>query len=263
MVFVDSPLFAVFLSIYVFVAGAFFGSFLNVVGMRIPRGESIIFPGSHCDLCKRPLMFYELIPILSYGFLRGTCRTCGGRVSAKHVVFETLAGVLALYTLWHEPTWTLRSEWWLFWGLLLVTSSTDLEAMIVPNVISYPSAALFLLICVVLHPRSISDALLGMAVGFLLITGIHLLSKGKMGLGDAKLYLSIGIVLGPYGTLFSLIAASMLGTLIGYSLRFSGRLKPRQAIPFVPFIAGGVFLTSLVGSPVIDWYLHLLHVSPQ
>lgn len=254
---------AIFFSIYVFIVGAFWGSFLNVISMRLLRGESIVSPGSHCDVCRRPLAFHEMIPILSYELSRGMCRSCGRRVSAKHIVFEMLAGILALYTLWREPTWTLRMEWWLLWSLMLLTCWTDLEAMIVPNVISYPSAAFFLLVIAIFQIRSVPSALLGMAVGFLLITGIHLLSKGKMGLGDAKLYLSIGAVLGPFGTLFSLIAASMLGTVIGYSLRFCGRLKPRQAIPFVPFIAGGVFLTSLVGNFVIHWYLQLLHVLPQ
>ncbi|KUO96728.1 prepilin peptidase [Ferroacidibacillus organovorans] len=263
MSFAEYPQLVIFLSIYVFVVGIFGGSFLSVVGIRLPRGMSIVHPRSHCDACGRPLAFYELIPIFSYGVMRGACRTCGVRIPARYIIFEVLAGALALYTLWHEPTWSLRISWWLLWSLLLVTSQTDLEAMIVPNVISYPSAALFLMISVVLHTRTISSAIMGMAVGFLLIAGIHILSKGKMGLGDAKLYLSIGAVLGPYETLFSLIAASMLGTVIGYTLRYLGRLKPRQAIPFVPFISGGVLLTSLIGKLVINWYFHLLHVPLQ
>lgn len=241
--------------ILVFAYGLAFGSFLTVVGDRIPQGLSLIHPPSHCSACGRRLHAWELIPVFSWLALRGRCHTCKSRIPLRYPILELATGVLWVVTLHQVPIWPARLAWFAFWLVLLAATATDLSTMRIPNLLSLPGAVGVYGLFVLTHTRTWTHSLWGAGVGFGLLFLIHLLSKGRMGLGDAKLYLAIGAALGPWMSLESFVLASFFGTLIGLPLRWSGRIGAGQAIPFVPFITLGVVTTFLWGQPL--WQLYL------
>ncbi|RIV22840.1 prepilin peptidase [Alicyclobacillaceae bacterium I2511] len=239
----------------VFAYGLICGSFLTVVGDRVPLGLSLIHPPSHCTACGRQLRAWELIPVFSWLLLGGRCHTCKTHIPARYPLLELATGALWLFTVYQVPTWPARLAWFGFWLVLLAATATDLATMRIPNVLSMPGALMVYGLFVLTQTRTWTSSLWGAGVGFGLLFLIHLLSKGRMGLGDAKLYLSIGAALGPWLSLESFVLASFFGTLIGLPLRWSGRIAAGQAIPFVPFIALGVVTTFLWGHSL--WQLYL------
>ena len=83
----------IFLSFFSLILGLIIGSFINVLVYRVPKGESIVYPTSHCPECKHPLKWYDLIPLLSYIMLRGKCRYCGHKIPVRYPVIELVAGL--------------------------------------------------------------------------------------------------------------------------------------------------------------------------
>jgi prepilin signal peptidase PulO-like enzyme (type II secretory pathway) len=243
---------------FVFIAtlGALLGSFLNVVGYRLPRGESIVSPGSHCTHCGRPLRSHELIPMLSWLVLRGKCRSCGQSISVRYPLLEAATACLFAATFLAFPEWPVRVGWMVFWLVVMAAVSTDLYAMMVPNALSLPGAVVMFVVSVCTGLQHWMGAVVGLAGCFTLLLAIHLLSGGNMGLGDAKLYLSIGAALGAVQGIESLVFASFYGTVIGLVLRAVGWLERRQYVPFVPFIAMGVVTAVFWGHALSGWYFH-------
>lgn len=247
-----------FITILVFVYGLCFGSFLNVVAYRVPRKESIVRPPSHCPSCNRRLRALELIPVLSWLFLLGRCRTCKSPISIRYPLMELATATLFVVTQDITTSWPARVAWFVFWLLLMAVVGTDFTSMRVPNVISLPGFVVLLILSVTCHVQSLFMALLGSVVGYGVLFLIHLLSGGKMGMGDAKLYLSIGAMLGPWFGLETLALASFSGTLIGLVLRGTGLLKKKEFMPFVPHIAIGVIVTVFYGHALNHWYFYTL-----
>jgi leader peptidase (prepilin peptidase)/N-methyltransferase len=130
--------------------------------------------------------------------------------------------------------------------------------MRVPNILSLPGAALAVGLSGVCGVHGWGQTLLGAVVGAGVLFAIHLLSRGSMGLGDVKLYLSIGAMLGPLYAMESLVMASLSGVMVGYGLRMSGLMKKREPMPFVPHIVIGVVVIAFFGHPLTEWYLHNL-----
>ncbi len=235
-----------------------FGSFLNVVGYRVPRGESIVVPNSYCPNCRTRIRWYDLIPVLSWLILRGKCRHCRQPISATYPLIELATAVLFAVTYAVTPLneWPQMVAWWLFWLLLMAVVATDLNAMKVPDVLSLPGAIVVYVAAVSTGIQGWLPSLLGALGCCLVLFGIHVVTRGNMGMGDVKLYLSIGAMLGFVGGLESLVIASFYGTVIGLSLRAAGILRRRQHIPFVPFIALGVITVAFFGRDLTNWYLH-------
>ncbi len=244
--------------IFIGMIGAFIGSFLNVVAYRVPRNESISFPGSHCPHCRHPLKPWELIPILSWVFLRGRCHYCHRPISVRYPILELLTTCLFLWTAFHTSYLPARLAWWAFWMLLVAAVGTDLTSMRVPDVLTYPGAVIILLLTGMSGVQPWGSAVIGAFVCFLLLVFIHIVSRGNMGLGDAKLYFSIGAIFGPALGIESLVIASASGAVIGLILRACGVLQARQKIAFVPYIATGVIVTALFGHAWLQAYMRLL-----
>lgn len=244
--------------IFIGVIGAFIGSFLNVVAYRVPRHESIVFPSSHCPDCHHALQPWELVPVLSWLMLRGRCYYCHRPIAVRYPVLELLTAGLFLFTAYHTTYLPARIAWWVFWMLLVASVGTDVTSMRVPDVLTYPGAVIVLLMTGMAGILPWGTSILGAFVCFLLLVFIHIISRGNMGLGDAKLYFSIGAIFGPALGVESLIFASASGALIGLSMRALGKLQPRQKIPFVPHIATGVILTAVFGHTWLQAYLRLL-----
>ncbi|WP_404337447.1 prepilin peptidase [Planococcus rifietoensis] len=238
------------------VFGLVFGSFYNVVGLRVPKKQSIAYPPSHCTTCDRRLTALDLVPVFSYLFLRGQCRTCGSKI---HWVYPLMEAITALLFTAVFLKFGLTPELLvglLFISLLVIITVSDIAYMLIPDKVLLPFAAVLLILRFVIPLDPWWDSLVGAAVGFSVLLLIAVLSKGGMGGGDIKLFLVIGLVLGTAGTLLTLFVASFIGTVVGIiilRIRKQGRKTP---IPFGPSIALSAVLVYLWGEQWIDWYIN-------
>lgn len=257
--------------IAVFVFGACAGSFLNVGIYRIPRGESIILPGSHCPRCSAPIAWYDNIPLVSYLLLRGRCRHCGQPISPRYFVVEFLtAAVFLAIWLRFGASW-LTPVYWLAAGGLILGSFVDLEHMIIPDRVSLGGIVAGLIFSVLLpqmhgvdsHLKALGLSLAGAALGGVSLWVIGVLGKmvfrrEAMGLGDVKLLAAIGAFLGWQGVAFSIFASSVVGSLVGIYLVLSGDREWQSRIPYGPYLALGALLWILWGREIVHWYQSLI-----
>lgn len=252
-----------FASDIAFVFGAFVGSFLNVVAVRVVRGESIVRPRSHCLSCSTVLSPLELVPILSWLLLRGRCRHCQSPIPIRYPVVELTTGLLWALTVLRVPVGAQWLAWAVFWALLTTLVATDLTVMRVPNILSLPGACTVMVLSIVCGVHTWWGTLFGAAEAALVLFVVHLLSRGGMGMGDVKLYISVGAMLGGLPSIESLVVASLSGAVVGLSMRAVGWMRPREHMPFVPHILVGVVVIAFLGPTLTHWYLvHLLHVQP-
>ena len=243
--------------------GALIGSFLNVCIHRLPRCESIVWPGSHCPSCGTSIAYYDNIPLLSYLWLMGHCRTCRSSISMRYPVVEAVnvAGyvmILATFGL----TWTTVLYSALFSALLVVTG-TDLTHRIIPNVVTVPGIVIGLLGAATVLPVGLMNALLGVAIGGGILWALawaspHLFGKEGMGGGDIKLLAMIGAFLGWKPALLTIMVGSLSGSLIGLSLIGLGLMKRDEYIPFGPFLVFGALVSMFFAQPLLEWYQTLL-----
>jgi len=228
--------------------GALIGSFLNVCIFRLPRGESIVWPGSHCPSCAHPIKSYDNIPLLSYLWLAGRCRACRVPISTRYPLVEATNALGYLTILWFfGPSWTAVLYALLFSGLVVVTG-TDLTHKIIPNVITFPGMVVGLLGAVTVLPVGVINSVLGLTVGggilwLLAWLSPYLFGKEGMGGGDIKLLVMIG---------------SLTGSIIGISLIALHIIKRDDYIPFGPFLVLGALLSMFFAQPLLDWYQGLL-----
>ncbi|RSL32627.1 prepilin peptidase [Salibacterium salarium] len=242
-------------SIYIFIIGLVFGSFFNVVGLRVPKGESIVRPRSHCPSCNTTLQTVDLIPVLSYLILRGKCRTCQTLVSPFYPVIELMTAVL-FTTAWLQ--WGLSWEWimaLLLISLLIIIVVSDISAMLIPDKI------LLIFVIPILGLRMTAaplfpwwDAWFGAALGFLLLLVIAIVSKGGMGGGDIKLFTLLGLFFGWKGLLLTFFLSVFLGAAVGGCGLMIGKVKRGKPMPFGPYIAAGSILTLFAGDVILHWY---------
>ncbi|PPA71549.1 prepilin peptidase [Jeotgalibacillus proteolyticus] len=247
-----------FYSILFFLYGTILGSFYNVVGLRVPENKSLLTPGSSCPACRHKLGWFELIPVLSYLFLKGKCRKCRKTISPLYPGIELLAGLLFVYSYWHFGFSAELAAALVFSSLLIIITVTDLVYMIIPDKILLLFGAFLIVIRTVEPLNPWWDAPAGSAAGFFLLFFIAILSKGGMGGGDIKLYAVIGLVLGVKLTLLSFFLATLIGTaagLIGLMLKGKNR---KDQIPFGPSIAAGSIAAYFWGYELIDLYIRLL-----
>ncbi len=240
-----------------FLLGLLFGSFFNVVGLRVPMGESIIHPPSHCPNCETRLRASQLIPVLSYLISRGRCRTCRMTISPIYPLMELATGVgFALVFSVYGPSWeTLAGV--CFVSLLAIITVSDIRYRLIPDKVVFTFLALFLILRFLVHPtQPFWLHLLGMTVGFCLFLLLAVLYKGGVGGGDIKLYAVIGLFLGVKLLVLGVFLSSLLGTVYGIFLMIRRRADRKTAIPFGPFIALGSFLAYLYGQELISWYMH-------
>lgn len=244
-----------YISIFVFIAALLLGSFLNVVIYRIPRRESVLWPGSHCPGCNHNLKALDLIPVLSYVGLGGRCRYCKKSISLRYPLVEiiTAASGLMMYNRWGLTVLTLSG--FIFTAILIITAFTDIEEGIIPDRITYPGMAIGLVLS--FFTIGIQPALIGMLTfaGFLL--GAALLSRGGMGGGDIKLAGLIGSFLGLSGSMLTLVLASVLGSIWAVYLLVLKKADRKTAIKFGPFLSISAWLVLMYGPAMIDLYLSL------
>lgn len=245
--------------ICLFVYGIVFGSFYNVVGLRIPIKQSIVTPRSSCPTCGHQMKAYELIPVISHFIQKGKCRGCQSRISPIYPFFELLTGLLfmtaPLVIGWSGELVVALTLISMF--MIIVVS--DIHYMIIPDKILIWFAGIFLLERIIWPLTPWWDSLLGAVTGFLLLLIIALVSKGGMGGGDVKLYALLGLVLGFKLVLLSFFLSTLFGAVIGGLALLFKIVKRRQPIPFGPFIAAGALTAYYWGSELINLYIHFLN----
>ncbi|MGI8426942.1 MAG: prepilin peptidase [Actinomycetota bacterium] len=252
-----------FEAVAAFVLGTIAGSFANVVVHRVPKGLSIVRPGSQCPGCGHALNWFENVPIASYILLRGRCRTCRSKISPRYLVIEALMGAAwALVTLRVGVKPELPAFLWLV-SVLVVLSAIDLETRRIPNKILGPSAiaSAALLVAAALISGSTSPLVtagLGALSYGLPMLGLAIAVPAGMGMGDVKLAAYLGMHLGWF-TLWHVavgaFAGFFIGAFAGITLMAVNGKGRKQTIPFGPAMAAGAGVAIFAGAPILRLWL--------
>ena len=249
--------------VFTFLIGCCFGSFINVIIYRLPIGESIIFPSSHCRKCNYKIIWYENIPIISWIFLSGRCSNCREKISLIYPIIEFLTGILFVLN-----NYSLNSRLdigsqlipmvsgWIFISILLVMAILDIKYFWLPDSISRLGILVAIFLSVFLKIRYaeltsylfIFETILAASLGYLIFKaisaiGLRIYKKPVMGKGDAKLSALIGSWLGLNGLLISIWVAFFLAGILGIIGLMSRKIKKDQKIPFGSFLSlSGLFV---------------------
>ncbi len=253
------------ISLYLIVGfvGALIGSFLNVCIYRLPRHESIVWPGSHCPSCSRPIAWYDNIPLVSYLFLLGRCRHCEAPIPFRYPLVEALNVLGYVGLLWFfGPGWPAVA-YGLLYSALLVVAGTDLSHKIIPNVVTFPGIVVGLISAATILPLGLVNGLIGLLVGggvlwVLAWASPYIFGKEGMGGGDIKLLAMIGAFLGWKPALMAIMVGSFLGSLVGITLIATRVIKREDYIPFGPFLVCGAVVALFFGQSLLEWYQGLL-----
>jgi len=236
--------------------GLMLGSFLNVVAYRLPRGESLAVPASHCPGCDTPIRPYDNVPVLSWLLLRGRCRSCGERIAWRYPLVELTTALLLALTVVVVGT---NREVWLglaFVLLLVPVTAIDIDFRIIPNKLMIAGTAVALVILALTRPDDIPEHLIAAvaAGGFLLVAAIAY--PAGMGMGDVKLAFVMGLFLGREVGV-AMLAGLLAGSIVGIAImaKKGAAAGRKTAIPFGPFLAFGGLVGLLAGEPIVDWYL--------
>jgi leader peptidase (prepilin peptidase) / N-methyltransferase len=256
-------------SLMSFVFGAIIGSFLNVCIARIPNGQSVVSPSSHCPKCKAEIPFYNNIPLVSYLILRGRCHSCSEGISVRYFIVELLMALLSFALFSRFGLSFVFFVTLVFVAGLVVISFIDLDVRIVPDVISLPGIILGLVVSLIgfflfgsasgFVPSPLSS-ILGILVGggFLLATAwIYEKFTGVegMGGGDIKLLAMIGAFLGWPAIPITLFLASLVGSVVGIACMLWTGAGRRLALPFAPFLCSGAVVFIFFGQDLARFYL--------
>ena len=275
---------ATFIGACVFLFGLVIGSFLNVCILRIPGGKSIVRPASACPKCGAAIRPYDNIPVLSWVMLGGRCRKCKARISPMYPLVELLTGLLFFACYFAFGLTPEAAKWAAFSAIMIVLVFTDLRERILPDVVNYTGLALGLAISVFTPPSdgtslwiashlfaypppapvlSFTDAVLGAAIGSGLLWVVsegyfRLRGREGMGLGDVKMMLMAGAFLGAKRTLLTILAGSVLGSILGIAFILARRKQSDYELPFGTFLGAAALLVVFFGTPVVHWYQSLL-----
>lgn len=257
----DPP--AVLIILFLFGIGACIGSFLNVCIFRLPKGKSIVSPGSACTGCGHRLSWFENIPLLSFVFLKARCRQCGSPISFQYPLVELLN---ALFYVLFWLKFGLNATMMIyaaFFSALLVITFIDLKHYIIPDVISLPGIPAGLAASFLLPQISWMDSFLGIIIGggilFLVAWGYYLITKREgMGGGDIKLLAMIGAFLGWQSIPAIIFFSAAVGSVTGILLMFIQGKGRHHAIPYGPFLAGAATFYMFFGPEIMDWYAGII-----
>lgn len=272
---------------FVFVFGAIVGSFLNVVIHRVPNEESIILPNSACPNCKAAIKPYDNIPIFSWLILGGRCRSCKVKISPRYLGVEVLTGLLFTLVYWQIGITAFLPIGLVFVAAIVALVFIDAEHMILPNVITYPLLVCALLVRIVyplvFETNYFSDttfapvanlagypawlvSLIGAIIGALagggslwLVGEIWKRLRGvdAMGLGDVKMMLGVGALLGWRLSVLAIFLAAFTGAIVGVAVIAGQKEKNFQTqIPFGIFLGVGSIVALLFGEQLVAWYVN-------
>lgn len=266
------------LSFFSFWLGACIASFLNVVIWRVPRGESIVTPPSHCPKCGSSIRWWQNIPILSWLALRGRCAACKAPISPRYICVEALGGVLFLAAFLHMLKFGLPLHflvvYWIWIALMIVGSFIDFDHQLLPDFVTVGGMALGLVANAydsfffwgkIYWENYLLYCVGGLAFGFGLLwlvrwLGSKAFRREAMGMGDVFLMGAVGALFGPVAVIVTLILSSVFGSVVGVGmvLLSRARLGKFVAIPYGPYICLGCLAWMFRGPEMVEWYLHLV-----
>jgi leader peptidase (prepilin peptidase)/N-methyltransferase len=235
---------------------------LNVCILRLPKEESIVWPGSHCPQCKTPIQFYDNIPLVSYMLLMGRCRHCHRAISFQYPLIEGITALTSLILFMKFGPSLSYLFYFLFVAALIVVTVIDLYHQIIPDVISLPGIGVGVLASLILPQLTFFDSLKGLILGggslFIVATLYQWLFKREgMGGGDVKLLAMIGAFLGWKAVILTILLGSLIGSIIGISIMILKGKDFKYAVPFGPFLSLGAVISLFYGENIIRWYLYI------
>jgi len=239
--------------------GAVIGSFLNVCIHRLPRDTSIVWPASACPACGRALSWFENVPIVSYAFLLGRCRTCRAPISMRYPIIEALTALMFALAWWYYGPGPLLVSRLIFGCALIVLFAIDLEHHLLPNAITLTGIIIGFLLSFTTDQPGWRSSLIGIVAGggvlFLIAEGYYRLRHEEgLGMGDVKMLAMMGAFLGWPLAILSLMIASVAGTIVGIALIVTGRGTMKYALPFGTFLAIGAAVSAAAGQAILRWY---------
>jgi len=275
------------LAVFSFWTGACIASFLNVVIWRVPRGESIVFPASHCPKCNAPIRWYQNLPIVSWLCLRGKCANCKAPISPRYILIEALGGILftaiALKVFGCRPHFNPWMLWyllmlWIWISLMIVGSFIDYDHKLLPDFVTVGGMILGLVFHAGLCAINVYDygwtirsfapfahSVSGFAVGYGLLWllrffGSKAFGREAMGEGDVYLMGAVGAIFGPVAVLITLILSSVFGSVVGVGMVALSKTKFGKfvEIPYGPYICLGCLVWMFWGPELVRWYLSFL-----
>jgi len=238
-------------------AGMILGSFATVIAYRVPRGEPWIAGRSKCPACEATIAAYDNVPVLSWLLLRGHCRSCGERISARYPLSELAMAALFAATVLILGTDDLGE---LALGLalcavLVIVTLTDLERGVIPNRVLIAGAVIGLTIAAATDPSSLPARGVAAAAAGGLLFLVALAYPRGMGMGDVKLVAVMGLYLG-HSVAPAVLIGFAAGAVVGLGLiARRGAEARKQAVPFGPFLALGGIVALWYGDAIVDWYL--------
>lgn len=243
------------------IIGLIWGSFLNVVAYRVPRHESLLYPPSHCPNCNHRLGPLDLFPVFSFLLMKGKCRYCKHSISWQYPIVE-LVTAIAFAMIWstmkpaHPMDIFIVVLNWFFISLLIVIFIVDFKEMIIPDEFNIGIA--FLAVVKMIMLQSYQQEILGLAICGSLILLIVVLTNG-MGMGDAKMFASLGLWFGFKNGLFTLFLAIVLGAVLSLILIATKVKSKKDRIPFGPFISLSALISIFYAEPILSWYFQLFN----
>ena len=282
----DSGL-VVILGFFSFWMGSAIGSFLNVVAWRMPRGESIVSPPSHCPKCGSPIKWWQNVPILSWLALRGRCANCKEPISPRYIIVEAVGGCLFLAAFLQFADFAGKVPyaelvvslvvWWIWISLMIVGSVIDYDHKLLPDfvtvggmVLGVAKGVFFCLSFRGFNPDFLNTkmyfplmfSLAGLAFGFGLLWlvryfGSKAFGREAMGMGDVFLMGAVGALFGPVAVLVTLILSSVVGSVVGLAMvaLSKTRLGNFAEIPYGPYICLGCLAWMFWGAQLVAWYM--------
>jgi len=283
---------------FVFIFGLIIGSFLNVVIYRVPKRESIVFPGSRCPACNAMIKPYDNIPVFSYVMLGGKCRNCGASISPIYPAVELLVAVLYALVFINVGTRfdvfklaydEMPAQFWLtligdilFVSFIIPLVFIDYRYKLLPNAITYPGFFVLLIMrllapdpWLLAHtprfglpaepqwPVALIGAVLGAVIGggslWLVREAYYRLRHVEgMGAGDIKMMMMVGAYLGWHLALLTIFMGSLLGSIVGIMLIARHRGSMKTELPFGVFLGPAAIIALFAGQSLITWYLGML-----
>lgn len=235
--------------------GLCFGSFLNVVIDRLPVNESLLRPPSHCPECGKRLTGKDLIPLISYLWLRGRCRYCGSAIPQRIFWIELITGVSFALLAWKYGLSAELGVFAVYTCVLIAIFVIDMDHQLILNKITYP-AIVFALATVPLRPQiTFVDAFIAGAIGFGLLFLVVVISRGGMGWGDVKFAAFMGLATGFPIIFVALFVGVVTGGIFAIGLLALKRKGRKQAIPFGPFLVIGTIVALMWGNTMWEWYM--------
>jgi prepilin signal peptidase PulO-like enzyme (type II secretory pathway) len=265
---------SILVAIYVFIIGASMGSFVGAMAWRYYHRRGVVKERSECEYCHHVLSPLDLVPVVSWLYLRGRCRYCHKQIGATTLFIELGLGLafLVSYLCWPFGFMSYALILFILWliGLVGLTFLLiyDARHYLLPDVVVLPLIALgigMFVLRMLIEGTSTAHWVVGAILGLLPVSGVYgllyLYSKGEwVGFGDVKLGIFMGLVLGWQGALLALVMSNFIGLLFVLPGMVQGKSSRKTQVPFGPFLIIATFIVFLFGHGIINWYLSLASI---